>query len=440
MDEWVKLDQSQSLRRRAAALIPGGAHTYAKGDDQYPQLSPGFIARGKGCRVWDVDGNEYIEYGSGLRAVTLGHAYPDVIDAARRELGNGGNFVRPSPLEVELAERLAGMIRGAERVKFGKHGSDATTAAVRLARAYTGRDTVAICAQHPFFAADDWFIGSTPMPAGVPQAVRDLTLKFNYNDLPSLQTLFERHSGQIACVMMEPEKDVPPAPGYLAAVKDLCHRHGALFVLDEMITGFRWHSGGAQRVYDVVPDLTAFGKGMANGFSVSALVGRRDVMQLGGFADHDRERVFLLSTTHGGETHALAASLATLGVYAREDVIAHLHRQGDRLRAGVHRIVEELRLTGHFEVIGRPCNLVFATRDADRKPSQHFRALFLQELIRRGVLAPSFVVSYSHTDADIDATIARTGEALAVYRKALADGVEKYLVGGPTKPAFRPYA
>ena len=178
---------------------------------------------------------------------------------------------------------------------------------------------------------------------------------------------------------------------------------------------------------------------MANGFSVSALVGRRDVMRLGGF-DHDRERVFLLSTTHGGETHALAASLATLDVYAREDVIGHLHRQGERLRASVHRIVDELRLTGHFELIGRPCNLVYATRDADRRPSQHFRRLFLQETIRRGLLAPSLVVNYAHTDADIDATIERIGEALVVYRKALADGVEKYLVGGPTKPAFRPYS
>ena len=435
----MNLDRSDHYRKRAAALIPGGAHTYAKGDDQYPEVSPGFIARGQGCRVWDVDGNEYIEYGSGLRAVTLGHAHPAVVNAVRRELENGGNFVRPSPLEVELAERVAGMIRGAEMVKFGKHGSDATTAAVRLARAFTGGDKVAVCAQHPFFAADDWFIGSTAMPAGVPQAVRELTLKFDYNDLDSLRALFNRHAGQVACVMMEPERDVPPAAGYVSAVKELCHRNGALFVLDELITGFRWHVGGAQRVYDVVPDLSAFGKAMANGFSVSALVGRRDVMRLGGF-DHDRERVFLLSTTHGGETHALAASLATLEVYGREDVIAHLHRQGERLRAGVHRIVEELKLGGHFDVVGRPCNLVYATRDADRRPSQHFRALFLQELVRGGVLAPSFVVNYAHTDADIDATIERVGEALAIYRRALAEGVEKYLVGGPTKPAFRPYS
>src|SRR4051812_13026752 len=194
MGESVTFDQSQTFRNRAAGLIPGGAHTYAKGDDQYPRLSPGFIARGKGCRVWDVDGNGFIEYGSGLRAVTLGHAYPAVIEAARRELENGANFVRPSPLEVELAERVAGMIRGAERVKFAKHGSDATTAAVRLARAFTGRDRVAICAQHPFYAVDDWFIGTTPMPAGVPQAVRDLTLKFDYNDLDSLRQLFNRHA------------------------------------------------------------------------------------------------------------------------------------------------------------------------------------------------------------------------------------------------------
>jgi glutamate-1-semialdehyde 2,1-aminomutase len=235
---------------------------------------------------------------------------------------------------------------------------------------------------------------------------------------------------------MEAERDVPPAPGYLDAVRDLCHRHGALFVLDEIITGFRWHLGGAQAVHNVTPDLCAFGKAMANGFAVSALVGKREYMRLGG-ADHDRERVFLLSTTHGGETHSLAAAIATLDVYRSQDVIGHLHRQGERLRTGIHRIVEELRLNGHFEIIGRDCNLVYATRDADRRPSQHFRALFLQETIKRGLLAPSLVVNLSHTDRDINTTIDRIGEGLTIYRKALTAGVEKYSIGPPTRHVVR---
>jgi len=435
----MDFEHSRQLQRRAHALIPGGAHTYAKGDDQFPQMAPGFIVRGKGSHVWDVDGNEFIEYASGLRAVTLGHAYPDVIDAARSQLELGCNFARPSPLEAELAEQLLSVITSGEMVKFGKHGSDATSAAVKLSRSYTGRDKIAICGDHPFFSVDDWFIGTTPMPGGIPQTIRDLTLKFKYNDLADLQRLFTDNSGQIACVMMEAEKDIPPEPGYLAAVKALAHQHGALFVLDEMITGFRWHLGGAQAAYDVAPDLSTFGKGIGNGFSVSALVGRREIMRRGGI-HHDEERVFLLSTTHGGETHSLAAAIATIGVYKREDVIGRLHQAGARLQAGLTLVAAQAGVAPFFTVSGRSCNLVFGTRDAEGKPSQWMRALFMQECIRRGILATSFVVNYSHTDADIDATIERVGEALDIYRRALDDGPEKYLVGGPTKIVFRPKA
>ena len=431
-----ELDESRRLQQISHALIPGGSHTYAKGDDQYPQLAPGFIARGKGCHVWDVDGNEYIEYGSGLRSVTLGHAYGPVVEAVKAALDGGTNFVRPAPVEVELAERMLGVVHGAEMVKFAKHGSDATSAAVRLARAYTGRDMVAVCGDHPFFSIDDWFIGTTPMPAGVPTAVRELTVKFRYNDIGSLEDLFAKHPGRIACVMLEAEKDVPPAEGFLHRVKEVANCNGALMVLDEVITGFRWHVGGAQRVYDVVPDLSAFGKGMANGFAVSALCGRREVMRLGGI-DHDGERVFLMSTTHGGETHSLAAAVATIGVYEREDVIGHLHAMGERLRSGVQKVVEGLRMGEFFGVSGRSCNLVYWTRDLEKRASQGMRALFLQELARRGVLAPSFVVNYSHTPEDIESTVQRVGDALVVYRRALEEGFEKYLVGPPTKVVFR---
>ena len=169
---------SARLRRRAHALIPGGCHTYAKGDDQYPVLAPGFIARGAGCRVWDTDGREYIEYGMGNRTVGLGHAYPPVVQAVRQELARGSNFTRPSPIEVACAEQFLALIDGAEMVKFCKDGSDATSGAVRLARAYTGRDLIACCADHPFFSVDDWFIGTTPVDAGIPLQIQQLTLTF----------------------------------------------------------------------------------------------------------------------------------------------------------------------------------------------------------------------------------------------------------------------
>jgi glutamate-1-semialdehyde 2,1-aminomutase len=434
--ETKSFSRSRDLQPKAHELIPGGAHTYAKGDDQFPEQAPAFMVRGKGCHAWDVDGNEFIEYGMGLRAVTLGHAFEPVVEAAYRQMQLGVNFTRPAKIEVDLAQAMLELIDGAEMVKFAKNGSDVTTAAVKLARAYTGRDLIAICGDQPFFSTDDWFIGTTEMNAGVPNAVAEMTLKFLYNDLASLQTLFDQHPGQIACVVMEAEAVTPPAPGYLKQVKELCEQQGTVLIFDEMITGFRWHLGGAQKFHGVVPHLSTFGKAMGNGFAISALMGKREIMRLGGL-DHDQDRVFLLSTTHGAETHVLAASLETIRIYREQNVVEFLWKQGERLRALVNDSIVENRLEGFFELIGRPVNLVYATRDQNRKPSQAFRTLFLQELIRRNVMAPSFVVSFSHSDADIDRTAEAVYKAHVVYRKALDEGVENYLEGRPVQPVNR---
>ena len=432
-------EKSLQLQSRAHALIPGGAHTYAKGDDQYPILAPGFLTRGKGCHVWDVDGNEFIEYGMGLRAVTLGHAYPPVVEAAYHQMLLGENYTRPATIELECAEEFLHLIDGADMVKFAKNGSDATTAAIRLARAYTGRDLIARCADQPFFSTDDWFIGNTPMSAGIPKVVQELTLRFSYNDVDSLQVLFEQHPGQIACVFLEAATSVEPQPDFLQSIQALCRKHRAVFILDEMITGFRWNVGGAQKEYGVVPDLSTFGKGIGNGFSVSALAGKRELMELGGLM-HDRERVFLLSTTHGAENHSLAAAIATMQIYRRDNVIDFLYRQGERLRAGVTSIVQLFGLQDHFKLLGRPSNMIFATYDQSKQPSQPFRTLFLQEMIKHGLITPSLVVSFSHTDEDIDRTINAIGESLYIYRCALQDGIDRYLVGRPVKPVFRKFS
>jgi glutamate-1-semialdehyde 2,1-aminomutase len=430
--------KSRALQPKAHNLIPGGAHTYAKGDDQYPEQAPAFMAHGKGCHVWDLDGNEFIEYGMGLRTVTLGHAFEPVVEAAYRQMQLGINFTRPTKIEVDLAEAMLEVIDGADMVKFAKNGSDVTTAAVKLARAYTERNLIAICGDQPFFSTDDWFIGATEMNAGVPQAITDMTLKFRYNNLESLRDLFDQYPDRIACVVMEPEAATPPAPGYLSQVKEICEERGAVLIFDEMITGFRWHLGGAQKFHGVVPHLSTFGKAMGNGFAISALAGKREIMRLGGL-EHDQPRVFLLSTTHGAETHALAASLETLRVYRERKVVEVLWRQGERLRALLNQSIAENRLEGFFELMGRPCNLVFATCDQEGNRSQAFRTLFMQELIRRGVVAPSFVVSFSHTDADIEQTADAVYEALVVYRKALDEGIGKYLAGRPVKPVDRRY-
>ncbi len=436
---YSRFQVSQKLRTDAHRLIPGGCHTYAKGDDQYPVLAPGFIARGRGCHVWDVDGNAYIEYGMGNRAVALGHAYPKVVEAVRAELANGCNFTRPSHIEPACAERLLSLVRGAEMVKFSKDGSDATSGAVKLARAYTGRDRIAFCSDHPFFSVDDWFIGKTEMGAGIPESTKDLSLTFRYDDLDSVRQLFAQYPNEIAGVILEPSRGSDPKDGFLHKLRDLCHENGALFILDEMLTGFRWHKGGAQELYDITPDLSTFGKALANGFSVSALCGKREFMRLGGMDHTDLPRVFMLSTTHGGETHALAAAMATIDVYQSEPVIEHLHAMGARLRAGLNQAISRHDLQQHVAVIGRDCNLVYATRNQDGAPCQSFRSLFLQEVIRRGVLMPSLATSYSHTDEDIDQTIEAVDGALAIYARALNDGVAQYLIGRPSQIVQRRY-
>jgi glutamate-1-semialdehyde 2,1-aminomutase len=264
-------DESNQHLAAVHELIPGGAHTYARGDDQYPEGMAPVIEHGSGCRVWDLDGNEYVEFGSGLRSTLLGHGYEPVLKAVRDRLADGVSFVRPHRIERDAAERLTDLIPSAEMVKFGVNGSDVTTAAVRLARGYTGREMVAVCRDQPFFSTDDWFIVTTAMSAGIPAATGRLTVTFSFNDLADLARLFQAHPGQIAAVVLEAEASEPPAPGYFDGVRALCDEHGALLILDEIITGFRWHLRGAQSVYGIRPDLCTFGKGLANGFPVSAL-------------------------------------------------------------------------------------------------------------------------------------------------------------------------
>lgn len=428
---------SQLLASKAHALIPGGCHTYAKGDDQYPVLAPGFIQRGSGSHVFDVDGHEYIEYGMGNRAVGLGHAYPPVVRAVRDALQDGCNFTRPSAIEVECAESFLELIDSADMVKFCKDGSDATSGAVRLARAYTGRDMVACCADHPFFSTDDWFIGTTKMNAGIPASVSALTATFRYNDIASVQAVFDDYPGRIAAIILEPAKADEPQDNFLREARRIAHENGALFILDEMITGFRWHLRGAQKLYDVEPDLSCFGKALGNGFAISALAGKAEYMQLGGLIQTDHPRVFLLSTTHGAETHAMAAAIATMTIYRDEPVIERLYEQGSKLAAGVNAAIAAHGLQNHVRLFGRPCCLAYGTLDEAGQPSQAFRTLFLQETIRRGVLMPSLVVSYTHSDTDIARTVDAIDGALGIYVRALNDGVGSYLTGRPSQVVYR---
>jgi glutamate-1-semialdehyde 2,1-aminomutase len=429
-------DRSAALQARLHEIVPGGAHTFAKSSDQYPEGMAPVLVRGRGARVWDVDGNEFVEYGMGMRAVTLGHGYAPVVDAVRTAIADGVSFTRPTELELAAAEDFLRIVPGADMVKFCKNASDATGAAVRLARAATGRELIAVCGDQPFFSSQDWFVGTLPIDTGVPASVRSLVRTFRYNDLASLEAVLS--AAPVACVMLEAASALAePAPGFLEGVRALCDRYGAVLVIDETITGFRWAAGGAQSVYGVTPDLSTWGKAMGNGFSVAALAGRRDLMELGGLRT-DRPRVFLLSSTHGAETTGLAAFRAVVRAYTDGDPVGVMERQGRLLADGVNAAAAEAGIGAHLSVVGRPSCQVFRTTDADGQPSQAMRTLFLQEILRHGVLGQSYVISAAHTDADVERTVAAARAAAVTYRKALESGrPEELFTGRAVAPAHR---
>lgn len=428
-------DAARDLQRRAHRVIPGGAHTYAKGDDQFPANAPPLLVRGEGARVWDVDGNEFVEYGGGLRSIVLGHGHAKVTEAVRQAVADGTNFARPSVLEVLAGEDLLTFLdRPDWMVKFTKNGSDANSSALRLARAATGRDLVAICRDQPFFSVEDWFIGTTPMDAGVPRAVRDLTVDFPYDDLDALRALLADRT--VAAVVMEAAKYEDPSPGWFEGVRRLCDETGTVLVLDEMITGVRWPGRTAMAHYGVQPDLATFGKALGNGFSVSAVTGKRELMELGGL-DHDKPRVFLASYTHGAESTGLAACRAVTRVGMETDIGAGIADRGDQLRDRLNEVSRELGVIDHFFAWGPGQVLVFVTRDADGEPSQVFRALAMQELVAGGVIGTSLVMSLAHGPAELEWTVRAWRRAAAVYAKALTDGPEALLHGPPTAPVWR---
>jgi glutamate-1-semialdehyde 2,1-aminomutase len=422
---------------RLLRAIPGGAHTYSRGFDQFPSNAPQILARGEGAHVFDPEGKRYLDYGMALRAVNIGYAEEEIDAAAIAQIRAGNNLTRPSILELEAAERLIGLIDSVDMVKFTKNGSTAVSAAVKLARAYTGRDLIARCAEHPFFSYDDWFIGSTPITRGIPKETIEQTLLFHYNDVASLEDLVARYPGQIACAVLEPAATEEPRDGFLQRVHEVCRKAGIVLVLDEMITGFRWHMKGAQHVYGVRPDLCTFGKAMANGFSVACVAGRREIMELGSIEFEGRERVFLLSTTHGAEMSGLGAFIATMGFMERHRVVEHLWDYGRRLIAMMQRQAQTHGIADSFKAGGVPCSPHYLTLDKTGASSLPLRTLFAQEMVRNSVLMPWIALSYRHADEELAITERAIDRTFAVYRRALEDGVEKHLVGPVIKPVFR---
>ena len=417
-----------ALLGRARLVLPGITQTYSKAPDQQVEgVYPVFLERGEGCRVWDVDGNEYIDYPCALGPMVLGYGDPEVDAAARERVTEGPVFSLGHSLEVEVAEALVEMVPCAEMVRFLKTGSEAMTASVRLARAATGREHVAMCGYHGWH---DWCIGHTARNAGVPQAVRELTHQWTYNDLDSLRTVLTAYRGQVAAVVMEPVGVEAPERGFLEGVRALADEHGALLVFDEIITGFRLALGGAQEYFDVVPDLAAFGKAMANGYPLAAVAGRADVMEL------IASTVFI-SSTFGGDTVSLGASLATMQRIRRGGVIDHLWRQGARLMEGFNALASEHEVPARM--IGLAPRRVIAFEAAGGADANTLKGLVWQECLDRGVLLGNAnFVSLAHDDAAVQATIDAFDGALKVAGEAVRHGdVAARLRGRPPAEVFR---
>ncbi len=420
-------------------LIPGGAHTYSRGFDQFPENAPSILAYGKGCYTWDANGEKYLDYGMALRSVAVGYAYESIAEAAFQEIMKGNNLTRPSLIELEAAETITDLIPCAEMVKFAKNGSTVTTAAVKLARAYTGRKLIAICEEHPFLSYDDWFIATTCVDKGIPGEFKPLVIKFKYNDFEMLKQIFNKYDNKIAAVIMEPVTYVPPENDFLQKVKEICQRNGTIFILDEMITGFRWDLRGAQTYFNIIPDLATFGKAMANGFSVAALVGKREIMDLGGICNKGKDRVFLISTTHGAEMCGLGAFVETLNIYTKLNVIGHLWDFGKKLIDGINSIAKRIGILEYFYIEGYPCSPYYVCKDMNKNISLEFRTLFSQEMIKSKILMPWIALSLAHGNDELEYTLESVEKALNIYKYALNEGVEKYLKGSSIKPVFRKY-
>ena len=429
-DEAVTNDNFQAsneMLQRALQTIPLGSQTFSKSSMQYPKdVAPLFLSRGLGSRVWDVDGNEYVDLVSALLPNILGYADPDVNYTIEQQLSKGVTLSLATELECQLAEKLCAIIPSAEKVRFGKNGTDVTSAAIRLARAYTGREHIITCGYHGW---QDWYVAATTRNKGVPSAVSELTHTMPYNDLNALETLLLQHD--IAALIMEPCNTVPPHDGYLQQVKTLCEQHGAVLIFDEIITGFRFSMGGAQKYFNVTPHLSCFGKAMANGMPLSAIVGRADIMA-------EMEQIFF-SGTFGGETLSLAAALATIEKMQQENVIEYLWDFGEKLNSEIQILLKQNNLTEIIVLTGYSPWKVLQFNDYKNIKSAAIRTLFLQEMLKNGVLTlGANSICYAHDAAEYSNILSAYSRTLSTMAEVLSNNnITEHLSGAPIEPVFK---
>lgn len=418
---------SEQYWQRSDKLIPCGTQCLSKGPTQFVDgFAPKYLLRGNGCRVSDVDGNHYMDYGMGLGAVSLGYNDPVVNKAITEQLNDAITLTLMHPLEVEMSELIREVIPCAESVRFGKNGSDVTTAAVRLARAYTRKDIILSCGYHGWH---DWNMANTERNAGVPSVMEGLNKKFIYNDIDSLKELMVRYNGRVAAVIMEPVGVIMPENHYLADVRDITHSNGALLIFDEVLTGFRVDLKGAQGLFGITPDLATFGKAVANGMPLSILTGNAEVMA-------ELERVFF-SFTFGGEMLSLAAAKATIGEMRAKDTITHVNAMGKLLKEQGNEIISRHGLADRIQIIGPQAKTLFSFMESS--DSLLVKSFLQQEMLRRGVLFTGYnYVSYAHKEADIRLTLNALDESLGEVKTAILQGnIHARLEGKPVAAVFR---
>ena len=421
--------KSEDLLERALKRVPLGSQTFSKSKTQLPfGISPYFAERGDGAYLYDVDGNEYIDFMNSLLSVTLGYNDKDVVNAVKSQLDKGTIFSLATELEVQVAEKICEMVPCADMVRFGKNGSDATAGAIRVARAYTKKEHVLVCGYHGW---QDWYIGSTARNFGVPKSTQELTHTFLYNDIGSLEKLLKEYEGNVAAVILEPVNVFPPEDNFLQKVKELTHQYNAVLVFDETITGFRYSNGGAQELFGVTPDLATFGKGLANGYPISAIAGKRDIMML-------MEEIFF-SFTFGGETLSLAASLATLNKLQNESVLEKIEETGAYLMGELSAKIKSYDLEHIFSVAGYPVWSFIIANDTEYATMWEIKTLMQQEMLEKGMfMIGTHNMSYAHTKEHIDKLMEVYDSFFQKMKKAENDkDLKQFLKSDPLVPLFK---
>jgi glutamate-1-semialdehyde 2,1-aminomutase len=429
MNNRHRYKKSESHLKLAEQVIPLGSQTFSKSRTQYPVgVSPLYALRAKGCRIQDLDGNWYIDLVNGLAAITIGYRDHQINKAVAKQLAKGVIFSLPGVLEEEVASLIVSMVPSAELVRFGKNGSDATSAAVRLARAHTQREIVVVCGYHGW---QDWFIGSTSRDKGVPKDTKALTKSFKYNDIDSLIDLIAKHPNEIAAVIMEPMNNAYPQREFLVEVRRLCSKNGIVLIFDETITGFRFSRGGAQEYFNVIPDLSTFGKGVANGFPLSVVTGKREIMM-------EMEEIFF-SGTFGGELLSLAAAKVVLEKHAKKNITGKLDQKGKYLADQVNQIIKEKNLEGVLNLSGHPSWIFLNWKEANGYSVDEIKTFFMQEMFAHGILIlNTHNISIAMSKRDLNKIVSAYDKTLEFLSRVLSDrNLREHLKVEPIKPLFK---